>query len=42
MGKLVPLKKTIKGFRQIMADEYDNLPEQTFWDPLKKLCQKIS
>uniref|UniRef100_A0A8C5KAH5 ATP synthase subunit beta n=1 Tax=Jaculus jaculus TaxID=51337 RepID=A0A8C5KAH5_JACJA len=28
MGKLVSLKETIKGFQQILAGEYDRLPEQ--------------
>uniref|UniRef100_A0A8C3BP25 H(+)-transporting two-sector ATPase n=1 Tax=Cairina moschata TaxID=8855 RepID=A0A8C3BP25_CAIMO len=31
MGKLVPLKETIKGFKQILAGEYDHLPEQAFY-----------
>ncbi|XP_059950559.1 ATP synthase subunit beta, mitochondrial-like [Mesoplodon densirostris] len=31
MGKLVPLKKAIKGFQQILAGEYDHLPEQDFY-----------
>eukprot|EP00069_Balaena_mysticetus_P022515 bmy_03323T0 len=31
MGKLVPLKKAIKGFQQILAGEYDHLPEQAFY-----------
>nr|KAF6493695.1 ATP synthase F1 subunit beta [Rousettus aegyptiacus] len=31
MGKLVPLKETIKGFQQILAGEYDHLPEQAFY-----------
>ncbi|CAJ0968741.1 unnamed protein product, partial [Ranitomeya imitator] len=31
MGKLVPLKETIKGFKQILHGEYDNLPEQAFY-----------
>ena len=31
MGKLVPLKETIRGFQQILAGEYDHLPEQAFY-----------
>uniref|UniRef100_A0A8C0D0J1 H(+)-transporting two-sector ATPase n=1 Tax=Balaenoptera musculus TaxID=9771 RepID=A0A8C0D0J1_BALMU len=31
MGKLVPLKKAIKGSQQILAGEYDHLPEQAFY-----------
>nr|XP_023423474.1 ATP synthase subunit beta, mitochondrial [Cavia porcellus] len=31
MGKLVPLKETIKGFQQILAGDYDHLPEQAFY-----------
>ncbi|MBS1197842.1 MAG: synthase beta subunit [Proteobacteria bacterium] len=30
-GKYVPLKETIKGFKGIVAGEYDNLPEQAFY-----------
>merc|ERR1712243_546254 len=31
LGKLVPLKETIKGFQSILGGEYDNLPEQAFY-----------
>lgn len=31
LGKLVPLKDTIKGFQQILQGEYDHLPEQAFY-----------
>uniref|UniRef100_A0A8C1WYY0 H(+)-transporting two-sector ATPase n=1 Tax=Cyprinus carpio TaxID=7962 RepID=A0A8C1WYY0_CYPCA len=31
MGKLVPLKDTIKGFKAILGGEYDALPEQAFY-----------
>uniref|UniRef100_A0A7M4FU62 H(+)-transporting two-sector ATPase n=1 Tax=Crocodylus porosus TaxID=8502 RepID=A0A7M4FU62_CROPO len=31
LGKLVPLKETIKGFKAILAGEYDHLPEQAFY-----------
>uniref|UniRef100_A0A8C6UNU6 H(+)-transporting two-sector ATPase n=1 Tax=Neogobius melanostomus TaxID=47308 RepID=A0A8C6UNU6_9GOBI len=31
MGKLVPLKETIKGFKSILAGEFDALPEQAFY-----------
>ena len=30
-GKYVPLKDTIRGFKGIIAGEYDNLPEQAFY-----------
>jgi F-type H+-transporting ATPase subunit beta len=30
-GKFVPLKDTIRGFKAIVAGEYDNLPEQAFY-----------
>jgi F-type H+/Na+-transporting ATPase subunit beta len=30
-GKIVPLKETIRGFKGILAGEYDHLPEQAFF-----------
>ncbi len=30
-GKYVPLKETIKGFKAIVAGDYDHLPEQAFY-----------
>lgn len=30
-GKYVPLKETIRGFKEILAGTYDNLPEQAFY-----------
>ena len=30
-GKYVPIKETLKGFRDIVEGEYDNLPEQAFY-----------
>ena len=30
-GKYVSLKDTIRGFKGILAGEYDNLPEQAFY-----------
>ncbi|HEY4973325.1 MAG TPA: F0F1 ATP synthase subunit beta, partial [Steroidobacteraceae bacterium] len=30
-GKIVPLKETIRGFRGIIAGEFDALPEQAFY-----------
>ncbi len=30
-GKYVPLSETIRGFKAIVAGEYDNLPEQAFY-----------
>ena len=29
-GKYVPLKETIRGFREIMDGKHDNLPESAF------------
>uniref|UniRef100_A0A8C5VM73 ATP synthase subunit beta n=1 Tax=Microcebus murinus TaxID=30608 RepID=A0A8C5VM73_MICMU len=42
MGKLVPLKETIKGFQQILAGEYDHLPEQAFYmvGPIEEAVEK--
>ena len=30
-GKIVPLKETIRGFKGILAGDYDSLPEQAFY-----------
>jgi F-type H+-transporting ATPase subunit beta len=30
-GKIVPLKETIRGFKGILAGDYDHLPEQAFY-----------
>jgi F-type H+-transporting ATPase subunit beta len=30
-GKIVPLKETIRGFKAILAGEYDHLHEQAFY-----------
>ncbi|MEM9737221.1 MAG: F0F1 ATP synthase subunit beta, partial [Pseudomonadota bacterium] len=30
-GKLVPLEKTIDGFKRLVAGEYDHLPESAFY-----------
>ncbi len=30
-GKIVPLADTIRGFKAIIAGEYDHLPEQAFY-----------
>ena len=30
-GKIVPLADTIRGFKGILAGEYDHLPEQAFY-----------
>uniref|UniRef100_A0A8C6S2F5 H(+)-transporting two-sector ATPase n=1 Tax=Neogobius melanostomus TaxID=47308 RepID=A0A8C6S2F5_9GOBI len=42
MGKLVPLKETISGFKAILAGEYDALPEQAFYmvGPIEEVVQK--
>ncbi|HDX6028154.1 F0F1 ATP synthase subunit beta [Acinetobacter baumannii] len=31
LGKLVPLKETIRGFKGLLAGEYDHIPEQAFY-----------
>uniref|UniRef100_A0A3Q3LAA0 H(+)-transporting two-sector ATPase n=1 Tax=Mastacembelus armatus TaxID=205130 RepID=A0A3Q3LAA0_9TELE len=42
MGKLVPLKETIKGFKRILAGEYNALPQQAFYmvGPIEEVVQK--
>ncbi|TKS67241.1 ATP synthase subunit beta, mitochondrial [Collichthys lucidus] len=42
LGKLVPLKETIKGFQSILGGEYDALPEQAFYmvGPIEEVVQK--
>ncbi|MDN8155214.1 F0F1 ATP synthase subunit beta, partial [Acinetobacter baumannii] len=30
-GNLVPLKETIRGFKGLLAGEYDHIPEQAFY-----------
>ncbi|XP_016346687.1 ATP synthase subunit beta, mitochondrial-like [Sinocyclocheilus anshuiensis] len=42
LGKLVPLKDTIKGFKAILDGEYDALPEQAFYmvGPIEEVVQK--
>uniref|UniRef100_A0A8C6K8X0 ATP synthase subunit beta n=1 Tax=Nothobranchius furzeri TaxID=105023 RepID=A0A8C6K8X0_NOTFU len=42
LGKLVPLKETIKGFKSILGGEYDALPEQAFYmvGPIEEVVQK--
>lgn len=41
-GKLVPLKETIKGFKQILNGEYDHIPEVAFYmvGPIEEVVQK--
>ena len=41
-GKYVPLKDTIKGFKAIVAGEYDHLPEQAFYmvGPIEEAVEK--
>merc|ERR1712043_46754 len=41
-GKLVPLNETISGFKQILAGEYDHLPEAAFYmvGPIEEVVQK--
>jgi F-type H+-transporting ATPase subunit beta len=41
-GKYVPLKETIKGFKAIVAGEYDHLPEQAFYmvGPIEEAVEK--
>uniref|UniRef100_A0A9J8AQ86 H(+)-transporting two-sector ATPase n=2 Tax=Cyprinus carpio TaxID=7962 RepID=A0A9J8AQ86_CYPCA len=42
LGKLVPLKDTIKGFKAILGGEYDALPEQAFYmvGPIEEVVLK--
>uniref|UniRef100_A0AAY4E2P6 ATP synthase subunit beta n=1 Tax=Denticeps clupeoides TaxID=299321 RepID=A0AAY4E2P6_9TELE len=42
LGKLVPLKETIQGFKSILGGEYDALPEQAFYmvGPIEEVVQK--
>ena len=30
-GKYVPIKETVRGFKEILEGKYDELPEQAFW-----------
>ncbi|MDO8672882.1 MAG: F0F1 ATP synthase subunit beta, partial [Dehalococcoidia bacterium] len=30
-GKYVPIKETVRGFREILEGKHDGLPEQAFW-----------
>lgn len=41
-GKLVPLEETIRGFKKILAGEYDHLPEIAFYmvGPIEEVVQK--
>ncbi len=41
-GKYVPLKETIKGFKQILNGELDYLPESAFYmvGPVEEVVQK--
>ena len=41
-GKLVPLKETIKGFKQILNGELDHLPEIAFYmvGPVEEVVEK--
>ena len=41
-GRLVPLKETIKGFKQILNGEYDHLPEVAFYmvGPIEEVVSK--
>ncbi len=41
-GKYVPLKETIKGFKGIVAGDYDHLPEQAFYmvGPIEEAVEK--
>jgi len=44
LGKLVPLKETIKGFQDILGGAYDALPEQAFYmvGPIEEVVQKAA
>ncbi|XP_003383663.1 PREDICTED: ATP synthase subunit beta, mitochondrial [Amphimedon queenslandica] len=41
-GKLVPLEDTLKGFKEILAGEYDHLPEIAFYmvGPIEEVIKK--
>ena len=41
-GKFVPLKDTIKGFKDILAGQYDHLPEIAFYmvGPIEEVMEK--
>merc|ERR1712002_962798 len=41
-GKLVPLEETIKGFKKILAGEFDHIPEQAFYmvGPIEEVIEK--
>ncbi|GAJ07908.1 unnamed protein product, partial [marine sediment metagenome] len=41
-GKYVPIEETIKGFKQIVAGEHDDLPEQAFYmvGPIEEALEK--
>lgn len=43
-GKFVPLKETIKGFKAILAGEYDHLPEVAFYmvGPIEEVVEKAA
>jgi F-type H+-transporting ATPase subunit beta len=30
-GKYVPVKETVRGFKEILEGKHDDLPEQAFW-----------
>lgn len=42
VGKFVPLKETIKGFKQILGGDYDHLPEVAFYmvGPIEEVSEK--
>jgi F-type H+-transporting ATPase subunit beta len=49
-GKIVPLADTIRGFKGILAGDYDHLPEQAFYmvgnieeavEKAKKMAEKV-
>jgi F-type H+-transporting ATPase subunit beta len=41
-GKYVPIAETVKGFRDIAAGKYDDLPEQAFYmvGPIEEAVEK--
>ena len=41
-GRYVPIKETVKGFREILDGKYDHLPEQAFYmvGPIEEVVEK--
>jgi F-type H+-transporting ATPase subunit beta len=41
-GKYVPIKETIRGFKEIIGGRYDDIPEQAFYmvGPIDEVLEK--